>query len=301
MAPHVSTHPALCPPACLPACSLTRVGVMVLVCHESNDIFLEAAKVWGGAWGVVEMLGREHCRWLTGTAEVPGSLARLATPMRWLSTTGTGLPILQMARYAKHETATTAIFVGEWVNCWPSVAKGRDPPQGRVWHSAPVPFLLLAPHHCCVSCRAHPRLAVFMLSWFTTRVFAFPAWVIRSTLFESLVRAAPALHGNLHEPVSVIAPNWQQLMLFDLLLFPQFFASMLCRFTACPLQERASALGVQVQPHHAILNSFLIFLYCLHVYWCVAEPAGLLVLGCQCMASWTGASLQFSMQREGRA
>ena len=27
-----------------------------------------------------------------------------------------------------------------------------------------------------------------MLSWFTTRVFAFPAWVIRSTLFESLVR-----------------------------------------------------------------------------------------------------------------
>lgn len=25
--------------------SLTRVGVMVLVCHESNDIFLEAAKV----------------------------------------------------------------------------------------------------------------------------------------------------------------------------------------------------------------------------------------------------------------
>lgn len=26
-------------------CSLTRVGVMVLVCHESNDIFLEAAKV----------------------------------------------------------------------------------------------------------------------------------------------------------------------------------------------------------------------------------------------------------------
>ncbi|KAL4425801.1 hypothetical protein ABPG75_009817 [Micractinium tetrahymenae] len=100
--------------------NLTRVGVMVLVCHESNDIFLEAAK---------------------------------------------------MARYAKHETLTTAIFV------------------------------------------------IFMLSWFTTRVFMFPYFVIRSTLFESL--------------------------------------------------ERARALGVQdsIQPHHTILNGFLIFLYCLHVYW----------------------------------
>lgn len=26
-------------------CSLTRVGVMVLVCHEANDIFMEAAKM----------------------------------------------------------------------------------------------------------------------------------------------------------------------------------------------------------------------------------------------------------------
>lgn len=39
----------LAPLACS-LCSLTRVGVMVLVCHESNDIFLEAAKVrWGAA------------------------------------------------------------------------------------------------------------------------------------------------------------------------------------------------------------------------------------------------------------
>lgn len=98
--------------------NLTRVGVMVLVCHESNDIFLEAAK---------------------------------------------------MARYAKHESLTTGIFV------------------------------------------------VFMLSWFTTRVFMFPAFVIRSTLFEAMARA--------------------------------------------------NELGVHIQPHHAILNGFLIFLYCLHVYW----------------------------------
>lgn len=26
-------------------CSVTRVGVMVLVCHEANDIFLEWAKM----------------------------------------------------------------------------------------------------------------------------------------------------------------------------------------------------------------------------------------------------------------
>ncbi|KAI7844373.1 hypothetical protein COHA_002171 [Chlorella ohadii] len=100
--------------------NLTRVGVMVLVCHESNDIFLEAAK---------------------------------------------------MARYAKHESMTTFLFV------------------------------------------------VFMLSWFTTRVFMFPVFVIYSTLFESV--------------------------------------------------ERAQLLGVadSIQPHHTILNGFLIFLYCLHVYW----------------------------------
>ena len=33
-----------------------------------------------------------------------------------------------------------------------------------------------------------------MLSWFTTRVFMFPAFVIRSTLFESMVRQL--LHGQ---------------------------------------------------------------------------------------------------------
>lgn len=100
--------------------NLTRVGVMVLVCHEANDIFLEAAK---------------------------------------------------MARYAKHESLTTGIFVS------------------------------------------------FMLSWFTTRVFMFPYFVIRSTLFESVARARE--------------------------------------------------LGVEksIRPHHTILNFFLIFLYCLHVYW----------------------------------
>ena len=82
---------------------------MVLVCHESNDIFLEAAKVGGvgpGWWCCGEDGG-------PSALQAPGSLARLATPMRCPSAISTHLPILQMARYAKHETATTAIFVGE--------------------------------------------------------------------------------------------------------------------------------------------------------------------------------------------
>lgn len=34
--------------------------------------------------------------------------------------------------------------------------------------------------------------AAFMLSWFTTRVFMFPYFVIRSTLWESMVGASIA-------------------------------------------------------------------------------------------------------------
>lgn len=70
--------------------NLTRVGIMVLMCHEVNDIFLEAAK---------------------------------------------------MARYAKKEAQTTALFV------------------------------------------------VFMLSWFISRIFIFPLYIIRSTWYESQARA----------------------------------------------------------------------------------------------------------------
>jgi ceramide synthetase len=98
--------------------NLTRAGVMVLMCHEVNDIFLEAAK---------------------------------------------------MTRYAKMDRATTFWFV------------------------------------------------VFMVSWFVTRIFIYPLHVINSTLFETM--------------------------------------------------DRAILLGINIQPHHAILNTFLIFLFVLHVYW----------------------------------
>lgn len=43
-------------------------------------------------------------------------------------------------------------------------------------------------------------------------------------------------------------------------------------FLTCQLQARAEVVGAYIQPHHAILNGFLIFLYCLHVYWCVLSP-----------------------------
>lgn len=98
--------------------NLTRVGIMVLVCHEANDIFLEAAK---------------------------------------------------MGRYIEAQRLTDL------------------------------------------------ALGTFVTTWFVTRVFAFPLVVIRSTLFEAM--------------------------------------------------DVAQELELQIQPHHAILNGFLIFLYCLHIYW----------------------------------
>ena len=38
---------------------------------------------------------------------------------------------------------------------------------------------------------------------------------------------------------------------------------------AAPVRPKARArvLNVSVEPHVSILNAFLIFLYCLHVYW----------------------------------
>lgn len=127
---------------------------------------------------------------------------------------------MQMARYAKHEALTTSIFVGTW--------------------SAGACVLLS--ESFMKPCQ---RLAVFMLSWFTTRVFMFPVFVIRSTLFESMVISHPILHA-LCTPVP--APLWIAVHLGE-------------------PQARANDLGVHIQPHHAILNGFLIFLYCLHVYW----------------------------------
>ena len=73
--------------ACMLCCSFVKVGAMVFLCHDVNDIFMEGAK---------------------------------------------------MARYAEHKWLPTALF------------------------------------------------AVFMLSWFTSRIYYFPAYVIRSVYHEPI-------------------------------------------------------------------------------------------------------------------
>eukprot|EP00887_Chlorella_sp_A99_P004573 scaffold4.g4573.t1 len=69
--------------------NLTRVGVMVLVCHEANDIFLEAS-ARGGHVG-----GRAKC------ALVPLRPPRLSARLQ----------AAKMARYADNEAASTGFFV----------------------------------------------------------------------------------------------------------------------------------------------------------------------------------------------
>lgn len=99
-----------------------------------------------------------------------------------------------------------------------------------------------------------------MLSWFTTRVFMFPVFVIYSTLFESVVSGGRPCLGVPVEKSSFAAPGTLSLEA----------ARPLCLGLHPRLvQERAQLLGVadSIQPHHSILNGFLIFLYCLHVYW----------------------------------
>ena len=80
--------------ACTLCCSFVKVGAMVFLCHDVNDIFMEGAK---------------------------------------------------MARYAEHKWLPTALF------------------------------------------------AVFMLSWFTSRIYYFPAYVIRSVYHEPIeVQSCPS-------------------------------------------------------------------------------------------------------------
>lgn len=91
-APAVVKHTTLCLTLCdhasrlqitlffLPNPSLTRVGVMVLLCHEINDIFLESAKMarymrWEDSFGTLFFVGegswvfREGLCWARGGKE----------------------------------------------------------------------------------------------------------------------------------------------------------------------------------------------------------------------------------------
>ena len=89
---------------------------MVLVCHETNDIFLEAAKVCLRGNNEQACEGAARTGLSAVLAAVAGSrasqwVARLQLQMK--PPAAAWIPLVQMARYAKHETATTFIFVGE--------------------------------------------------------------------------------------------------------------------------------------------------------------------------------------------
>jgi ceramide synthetase len=45
------------------------------------------------------------------------------------------------------------------------------------------------------------------------------------------------------------------------------FAFHVLRSTLFESYERAAEANVDIEPHCTILNAFLLFLYCLHVYW----------------------------------
>ena len=295
----------LCPPACTrtrsharrwspppprPLRSLTRVGVMVLVCHESNDIFLEAAKVrgtqgrmggGGGGGGSAGMLALTQQRCAGGRRvgtppwrqQKVGS-GRMGAQARWV----TGDPMragqarmwsrsrraqIKPARLQMHALLPPPSPPLRWHGT-PSM---RRPPPPSLWVSeeaveeeggregggcgvaaplplpaldasnTPLPWLHAPPHPPSLLFpdaspatlpldappRAPPRppappapppppppFPVFMLSWFTTRVFMFPMFVIRSTLFESLVgaAAAPQRRAALQQAPSRAAQLW---------------------------------------------------------------------------------------------
>jgi hypothetical protein len=46
-----------------------------------------------------------------------------------------------------------------------------------------------------------------------------------------------------------------------------FFPMRVIRSTLWEARERAAEVGATIDPHNSILNGFLIFLVCLHIYW----------------------------------
>ena len=159
---------------------------MVLVCHEANDIFLELAK---------------------------------------------------MARYAQApEPVTTSVFVGEAVVDspgvgWPSArlreaasmrarnaAERLDQPAAlrqRMLHGVRTGLFHRIEHGDVLTTGCFPACpaAVFMLSWFGTRIYAFGFHVLRSTLFESYKHAA-SLGAHIEPHCSIL--NGFLLFLFAL-------------------------------------------------------------------------------------
>lgn len=203
---------------------------MVLVCHETNDIFLEAAKVnWSGSL--------------------------VCTPAFWLPANVTDLLVsallppaaMQMARYAKHEALTTAIFVSKCAACRFGV-DGTHMMASFAWICSHKPFP--SPFECLQpSCSAGSPPASSCSPTLSSAARCGSQWWVPALLemcWPACQRAVGEADHQNERNVALMPAAWNTVS-----------------------QERATALGVQdsIQPHHTILNGFLIFLYCLHIYW----------------------------------
>ena len=170
--------------------SFVKIGAMVFLCHDINDIFLEAAK---------------------------------------------------MARYAQQKTAANVLFVA------------------------------------------------FMLSWFTSRIFYFPVYLIRSVYYEPIEvrcmqkvqrRLTWSFHNCMHAEcllsVATCRPHTAGLRyaLLRVLLSYACCASCVCVHTCMQTDMRhawvqlvAKVYNINPHPHWEIFLALLCFLFALHLYW----------------------------------
>lgn len=203
-------HVSCCPPcwscrglsagllSLVAARSFVKIGAMVFLCHDINDIFLEAAK---------------------------------------------------MARYAQQKTAPNVLFVA------------------------------------------------FMLSWFASRIFYFPVYLIRSVYYEPIevrcmqkfakeasteqsqqyVRSMSALNRFMQAP----SPHTAGFALCS--TFCQSALRLLCKLMhvcvhTCMqtdmrhawVQLVAKVYNINPHPHWEIFLALLCFLFALHLYWCAS-------------------------------
>ena len=118
---------------------------------------------------------------------------------------------------------------------------------------------------------------VFMLSWIASRCIYFPFFIIRSTLFESPVSTDTHCHTE-HDMNDVNgAAQWSPGRM-TWVISQRYCVPPVCSIATdiiqmqtsplCPTQEAAKRVGVSMWPHYHIFNVFLIFLFCLHVFWC---------------------------------
>jgi TLC domain len=109
--------------------------------------------------------------------------------------------------------------------------------------------------------------ALFLLSWIVTRLAIFPNWVIRSTLFDTLVRnRAPESLYSCALDIDTTPALLMRLMLRQAL-------HCMVRMVDDGIQLDVQAVAkeqpvyVNVHPHYEIFNGLLLLLLVLHIYW----------------------------------